>query len=123
MIQDLILPYVRQHCGNSQFDVNAMVAGLNMSAGYLREITHRHFGLAPRELIEAVRICNVLDLLDTDESLIVISSKCGFGNYRTFRSAFERRIGMTASRARDLIRKSDDKEALKKQWCGSLWSE
>lgn len=123
MIKNLVLPYIRQYCDNSHFDVNAMVAGLNISAGYLREITHRHFGLAHRELIEAVRICNVLDLLDTNESLIVISTKCGFGNYRTFRSAFERRIGMTASRARDLIRKSDDKEALKKQWCGSLWSE
>jgi len=123
MIRNLVLPYIRQHCDNGQFDVNAMAAGLHISAGYLREITHRHFGLAPRELIEAVRICNVLDLLNTNESLILISTKCGFGNYRTFRSAFERRIGMTASRARDLFQKSDDKEALKKQWCSSLWSE
>ncbi|MBK9248205.1 MAG: AraC family transcriptional regulator [Ignavibacteria bacterium] len=121
MIKDLILPYIRQYCDDSQFDVNAMVAGMNISAGYLREITHRHFSLPPRELIEAVRICNVLELLDTNESLIIISTKCGFGNYRTFRSAFERRMGITASHARDLIRKSDDKEILIKQWCGVLW--
>lgn len=120
-MKQVIFSLVEAECHNQQFDVNHLMMTLGFSDTYLRELTYKYYGQSPRELIESVRLLRVLTYIDSDIALEVISIKCGFGNYKTFRSAFEKRVGISAAKAREELRKSKNKQMLAEQWKNQIW--
>jgi len=111
-----IISHIHLRSHDKQFDVNALIYSLQISHTYLQERTHKDFGLCPRELIESVRLDNVLKHLEHEIHFVNLSERCGFGSFKTFRNAFEKRVGISAAQARKQLREIDDKDALKHQW-------
>ncbi len=118
-----IFSYIKSQSRSQQFDVNALLNTLSISDTHLRELSRKHFGLSPSELIEAVRLENVLDTIENREHFVNMSENCGFGCIKTFNRAFQKRVGITAAQARKLLLQSNDKETLKHQWRNKIWSK
>ena len=117
-----IFPYIKSQCHSQQFDVNALLDELQISDTYLREISRKHFGLSPSELIESVRLDTILSSIENHEHFVIMSQRCGFGSIKTFNRAFSKRVGISAAQARRQLINSEDKEALREQWREKIWS-
>ena len=120
-MKQVIFSLIETECQDQQFDVNHLMMTLGLSNTYLRELTYKCYGQSPRELIESIRLLRVLTYIDRDIALEVISLKCGFGNYKTFRSAFKKRVGISAAKAREELHKSENKELLAERWKNQIW--
>ncbi|MBI3258862.1 MAG: helix-turn-helix domain-containing protein [Ignavibacteriae bacterium] len=120
-MKQAIFSLIEAECHDQQFDVNHLQSSLKISNAYLWEISHAHFGLPPRELIESVRLEKVIHHIGSGDHFAFIRSKCGFGSLRTFQRAFEKRIGIPCSEARLKIMESNHKETLKFQWQNTIW--
>lgn len=120
-MKQVIFSLIEAKCHDQQFDVNHLINDLRISNAYLWELCLEYFGFPPRELIESVRLENVINYIGSNEHSIVIKKECGFGSLRTFERAFMKRIGITYSDAHRRFMDSKDKEGLKIKWRDTLW--
>ncbi len=96
---------VKEICGET---------GMSMSA--LHEFLSVKCGMTPHLLIETRRLIEALSLMRGDglrEGMI--AGGCGFSNIRTFRRAFERRLGMPPTEAMVSLRDSADGDRFQNQ--------
>lgn len=83
--------------------------GINMTT--LHESLSVRYGATPHFLIETRRLKEALTLMKSNHSCLgAIVSGCGFSSIRTFRRAFQRRLGMRPSGAMDELSNSSDSD-------------
>ncbi len=122
-MKNIIFKCIESQCHDQQFDVNHLIMALNFSYTYLRELTYKYYSQSPRELIESIRLASTFKYIDSNLPLEVICIKCGFGNYKTFRTAFEKRLGISAAKARVALCRINNKEVLVNKWQQQIWSK
>lgn len=120
-MKNTIYSAIESECHDQQFDVNRLIQGLKVSNAHLWELCRAYYGLAPRELIESVRLDKAITYIGNGEHIISICTQCGFGSLKTFKRAFEKRIGNALLEAQHRLNECNDKETLKFQWRNKIW--
>ena len=82
-----------------QFGVDELASQVGISGSRLREIVHAEYGVSPHDLIEIFRIRESIRILVSEDfpTLVEVCKKVGYLNYRTFKRAFKRRVGICPS--------------------------
>jgi AraC-like DNA-binding protein len=88
---------------DSLFGVTELAYELNMSESNLREIVCMNFGMSPQKLIETVRLEKTIKLISIDSKQYSIAKIVGYASTRSFRRAFQKRIGMSPSKYKNIL--------------------
>ena len=78
-MKQVIFSLIEAECHDQQFDVNHLQSSLKVSNAYLWEMSHAHFGLPPRELIESVRLEKVFTISEVVIILLLSGRNVGLG--------------------------------------------
>jgi AraC-like DNA-binding protein len=87
--------YVKRLYANKMLNVSAIADELKFSAVHISKIFKRFSGLYLSDYINAVRLEHAKELLNSEETLVNIADKCGFGSFRTFMRVFKKQEGIT----------------------------
>jgi transcriptional regulator GlxA family with amidase domain len=113
---------------SSDFTVDVLSQLLDVRSTQLREIIHFEFHMSPHRLIETIRLAQAINLIrqslksNTPKDFYEISEKIGYRGTKTFRAAFERRIGLTPSGLRELMATSKNIVQVSHHIIDSLWT-
>lgn len=89
----------------AEMSVEMLAKQAGMSARNFSRMFRRDVGMTPAEFVEAARVDAARRALeDTDLPLKRIAAHCGFSGPDGMRSAFHRRVGMTAHLYREMFR-------------------
>lgn len=109
-----IMEIIQSRCAEYQFTVEVLAAEAGISPTYLRELVQISYQMSPHELIETVRLREAIKLMSENNctNLFKILRKVGYLHVKTFREAFEKRIGMTPSECVKLFNGGTDGKQL-----------
>ncbi|MFL5908454.1 MAG: GlxA family transcriptional regulator, partial [Solirubrobacterales bacterium] len=89
--------------------VEALAERAAMSPRNFARFFHRETGITPAAYVEELRVERARQLLEeSDESIELVSSRCGFGTPETMRRAFARRVGAAPADYRARFKRSPD---------------
>jgi len=94
---------IKKNRNNSEFNVKWLAKDMDISYSYLYEIVYKFFDMSPQRLIETIRLEQSIYLISEGMKLIKLYRKLGYDNVRTFRQAFQKRLGMNYSNCRALF--------------------
>jgi AraC-like DNA-binding protein len=87
--------YVKRLYTNKMLNVSAIADELKFSAVHISKIFKKFSGIYLSDYINAVRLEHAKELLNSEETLVNIADKCGFGSFRTFMRVFKKQEGIT----------------------------
>lgn len=104
---DSIEALIRSMASDPNLSVDAVARCQGLSSSYLRELAHFAFKMSPRKMIETVRLENAVSLMKSGTyDIYTICTRIGYSNTKTFRAAFEKRIGWCPSEFSQSLRVS-----------------
>jgi AraC-like DNA-binding protein len=112
---------IEENAANYHFTVLHLAREMGISYSYLYEIVYGLFGMSPHRLIETIRLERAIHLIAEGKMLIKIYRKLGYGNIRTFREAFYKRLNMNYSRCRLSFENCNSKDEVIRKHIASLW--
>ena len=99
----IIKEAIENNKDNYQFTVGCLADQVGVSYSYLYEMVYQCFDMSPQQLIETVRLEEAIRLIATGKKQIKIYKNLGYGNIRSFREAFTRRMRMNFSDCRSQL--------------------
>ncbi len=106
----IIKTIIENNKNNYQFTVGSLADEVGISCSYLYEVVYHSFDMSPQQLIETVRLEEAIRLIATGKKQIKIYKQLGYGNIRSFREAFWRRLNMNYSDYRSLLQQLNGEE-------------
>ena len=114
---------IKQNIFDPQFNIGSLAVTLHVSWSYLDEIVWMKYGMSPHCLVETIKLEIAIDLMDGNESNIwKICKIIGYGNPKTFRTAFKKRLTMTFGKCKKQLSQSENIEDEIKILKFSLWN-
>jgi methylphosphotriester-DNA--protein-cysteine methyltransferase len=121
-LADAVLQMILENYSNPQFNVNCLAEKLGKSPSFLREVVYAAYGMGVHELIETVRLQQVIELLGANGDLIEQARiKTGYAYSKTFRTAFKKRLNLTPQECKDTLASAEDKPAQIEGLLQALW--
>lgn len=97
-----IIEYVRYHTHDPMLSVDDIADHIALSAKYVRQLFHEHYGMPLSNFILNERLGKVKELLEqTSMQITEIAEQSGFQTKSHFFTAFKKATGMTPSQYRD----------------------
>jgi AraC-like DNA-binding protein len=96
--------YVNQLYTNKMLNVSAIAEELKFSAVHISKIFKKFSGIYLSDYINALRLEHAKELLNSEETLVNIADKCGFGSFRTFMRVFKKQEGITPGQYKSIHR-------------------
>lgn len=94
---------------DSSFCIKDICNEFNMSMSSFHEVLSMRYGTTPHILIETRKLIEAINLMKENHlRFCAIVSGSGFSTIRTFRRAFERRLGVPPSKAIEKLRSSSE---------------
>jgi AraC-like DNA-binding protein len=120
----IIKEIIENNKSNYQFTVCRLAYELGVSYSYLYEIVNQHFDMSPQQLIETVRMEEAIRMIARGKKQIKIYKRLGYGNIRSFREAFHKRLQMNYTDCRLELKKKNDSAKAKaiEQQINNLWN-
>jgi AraC-like DNA-binding protein len=87
--------YVKQFYTNKTLNVSAIAGELKFSVVHISKIFKKFSGVYLSDYINIIRLEYAKELLNSEETLVNIAGKCGFGSFRTFMRVFKKQEGIT----------------------------
>lgn len=118
-----ILDSIEKNIPNYQFSVTRLANEMGISYTYLYEIVNDQFGMSPFQLIETLKMEKAIRMVANGIKMIKIYKKLGYGDIRTFREAFFKRLQMNYSTCRANLEKHTGirKETEIEKYISGLW--
>lgn len=118
-----ILNSIEKNISNYQFSVIRLADEMGISYSYLYEIVNDQFGMSPLQLIETLKMERALRMVGNGIKMIKIYKRLGYGDIRSFREAFCKRLQMNYSTCRANLEKCTGlkREAEIKKYVSTLW--
>ena len=114
---------IKQNIFDPQFNICSLTATLHVSWSYLDEIVWMKYCMIPHCLVETIKLEIALDLIGSYESNIwQICKIVGYGNPKTFRTAFKKRLNITHGECKKQFMQSENSKAEVKVLKASLWN-
>lgn len=93
---------IEQNIGDENFSVEQLSKHLFMSYSQLHRKLSAIIACSPNQYVRTLRMQKAIELLgSTNESIVSISEKCGFGDASYFGKVFRQEFGMTAQEYRN----------------------
>lgn len=101
---DDILEFVSKNIINRNLSLEEICKNFYISESQLRRNIYKRTGLSPNEYITTLRINKAKnELSNTDKSIKIISSECGFTSQYYFSRVFSKTVGISPSRYRTQV--------------------
>ena len=93
---------------HQDFCIKKLIVKHNCCYSELYEHFYTTFKISPSKYIENKRLEYSLELLENNQTIVLVSEKCGYANSRTFRTAFKKRFNSSPSQFKMKLTKMND---------------
>jgi AraC-like DNA-binding protein len=103
---------IELHYQDSSFNVNALIECIGGNRGYALENIQSIVGFSPQKCIENKRLLLSLKLIASGMTLSRVACQCVFTSSKSFRRAFNRRLGISPSEYSTMVKSTTKAEEI-----------
>ena len=114
---------IKKNMADYQFSVARLADDIGISYSYLYQVVVNLYQMTPHCLIETIKMESAINMISQGHKMTHIYKELGYGNIRSFRHAFSKRMNMNFRTCRSKLENCVpyEKEIKRDRYISKLW--